>query len=76
MTIFALNNNNNKMNLTKLNAISPIDGRYRNKITKLDNLPVELKELYCGLNQITYLDNLPQILKTLNCFNNNIIYLP
>jgi len=35
MTIFALNNNNNKMNLTKLNAISPIDGRYRNKISQL-----------------------------------------
>jgi adenylosuccinate lyase len=35
MTIFAVNNNYNKMNLTKLNAISPIDGRYRNKISKL-----------------------------------------
>jgi adenylosuccinate lyase len=35
MTIFAVNNNYDKMNLTKLNAISPIDGRYRNKISKL-----------------------------------------
>ena len=25
------------MNLTQLNAISPIDGRYRNKISKLAN---------------------------------------
>ena len=35
MTIFAVNNNYDKMNFTKLNAISPIDGRYRNKISKL-----------------------------------------
>ena len=35
MLIFAVNNTNKKMNLTKLNAISPIDGRYRGKISKL-----------------------------------------
>ena len=28
---------NQKMSLTQLNAISPIDGRYRNKIAKLAN---------------------------------------
>ena len=34
--IFAFNNRT-KMNLTQLNAISPIDGRYRGKISKLTN---------------------------------------
>ncbi len=36
MTIFAVNNRT-KMNLTQLNAISPIDGRYRSKIANLAN---------------------------------------
>ena len=37
MFIFVAGNSKNMMNLTQLNAISPIDGRYRNKITPLAN---------------------------------------
>ena len=45
-----------------------------NNITSLDNLPSNIKELYC-YNNITSLDNLPITLKILNCSNNKITIL-
>ncbi len=43
-------------------------------ITSLDNLPLNLKELYCNYNKLTSLDNLPINLKDLYCNNNPLIY--
>lgn len=50
-----------------------------NKITKLDDLPIGLKELYCECNEIKSLNNLPKGLKILCCGYNDInelLHLP
>ena len=74
MTIFAVNNNYDKMNLTKLNAISPIDGRYRNKISKLaDFFSEEALIKYRVLVEIEYFIALCEIpLPQLANFNKNL----
>jgi Leucine-rich repeat (LRR) protein len=43
-----------------------------NQITKLNNLPNTLQELWCCNNQITKLNNLPNTLQKLNCSYNQI----
>lgn len=50
-----------------------------NKITKLDDLPIGLEELYCECNKLKSLNNLPKGLKILCCRNNDInelLHLP
>lgn len=43
-----------------------------NKITKLDDLPIGLEELYCEYNEIKSFNNLPKGLKILCCRYNDI----
>jgi Leucine-rich repeat (LRR) protein len=45
-----------------------------NKLTNLDNLPLNLEILNCSINKLTSLDNLPPNLKKLYCHNNPLIY--
>lgn len=50
-----------------------------NKITKLDDLPIGLEELYCEYNKLKSLNNLPKGLKILCCRYNDInelLHLP
>ena len=54
-------------NLKKLNCSE-------NKLTHLDNLPINLTELNCSYNKLTHLDNLPINLTTLYCFDNSLTY--
>jgi Leucine-rich repeat (LRR) protein len=44
-------------------------------LTSLDNLPPNIKELYCFSNKLTSLDNLPPTLIKLDCDNNEITSL-
>jgi len=43
--------------------------------TSLNNLPLNLRELYCYNNQLISLDNLPPNLQILYCHNNQLISL-
>ena len=74
MLIFAVNNTNKKMNLTKLNAISPIDGRYRGKISKLaDFFSEEALIKYRVRVEIEYFISLCEIpLPQLEKFNHHL----
>ena len=74
MLIFAVNNTNKKMNLTKLNAISPIDGRYRDKISKLtDYFSEEALIKYRVRVEIEYFISLCEIpLPQLEKFNHHL----
>ena len=74
MLIFAVNNTNKKMNLTKLNAISPIDGRYRGKISKLaDYFSEEALIKYRVRVEIEYFISLCEIpLPQLEKFNHHL----
>ena len=74
MLIFAFNNTNKKMNLTKLNAISPIDGRYRDKISKLaDYFSEEALIKYRVRVEIEYFISLCEIpLPQLEKFNHHL----
>ena len=45
-----------------------------NKLTHLDNLPINLTTLICWGNRLTHLDNLPIDLKTLNCSGNYLTH--
>lgn len=52
---------------------------YKNKLTKLDNLPPNLKYLGCSDNNIEQFDNLSLSLEVLNCSQNpikNLNFLP
>ena len=62
------------MNITQLNAISPIDGRYRNKISKLSNyFSEEALIKYRVLVEIEYFIALCEIpLPQLANFNKNL----
>ena len=46
------------------------------KLTKLPELPDNLKELFCYVNKLTILPELPATLETLYCYNNNLTMLP
>ena len=45
------------------------------QLTKLENLPNGISELYCRYNQITKLENLPSSLSELDCYGNQITKL-
>lgn len=68
------NNYLQNINLSDLTKLTFFDCGY-NLLTKLDNLPQELKTLDCSFNRITELCNLPTGLKILHCLNNNLINL-
>ena len=73
--IICINNNINKLDITKEHNKLSVLYCDNNNIQYFDNLPNSLYSLSCSSNNVTTLDMLPSNLKILLCKNNNFIKL-